>query len=677
MPPKRPHPDDSNETSERTGTVTFSRSRACAECKKHKIRCEWKAGQASCAKCHRSGVECITPDFSQRFIEEDTAWKAATSANIEELQAAVSHILQLNLLPDLASYQARNIKHASSNSPRPLAPLPPDEGSRSTAKMPAPSIAMTRENSQEPEVEHGGEIVPAPMRSLYELTRLKVLGNGAAGKSKGSLLADDFISRGVITLGEAEELFAHYYQKMNQYLWAGLLLTHDNLESLRHSSSMLCTVILTVAAIHKPNKAACLDKCYAELVSLVSANALSRYNSLDDLRALALGAFYLPTLSWRLCRQAVSIATEMNLHRSFQKLTQPTTDHHESARIWYVLFVCDRQFSIAYGRPPMTMEDAAIKNYERILQGPEVLPGDVRLGAQVALFSILTDAYQRFGTDMDQILTEDDFARLRTFNVAVEEWRLVWKRRSDDSPFIGTYPSKGVVLYYYFARFQLNSLAFRGMTSLSAAPLAIERKEAANIAISAAISTLSLIVDEPDLCSGLACVPVFTHTMIAFCAAFLLQVAARWGNSETLSIDVRQVLAHVGRVANVMDEVKQSIGESHLVRHMALGFRKMLKNFRVLEPENGVMHAQHSTNTPIPLADGHGLNMMQYQPQNQHPQQVNGEFSEFQEFDQGDNGETPPTDFLLSMMHEIKGTYGFGFDEQLLNPLDPANMIRW
>lgn len=213
------------------------------------------------------------------------------------------------------------------------------------------------------------------------------------------------------------------------------------------------------------------------------------------------------------------------------------------------------------------------------------------------------------------------------------------------------------------------------MTSLSAVPIAIERKEAANIAISAAISTLSLIVDEPDLCSGLACVPIFTHTMIAFCAAFLLQVAARWGNSATLSIDVRQVLAHIGRVANVMDEVKQSIGDSHLVRHMAGGFRKMLKNFRVLEPENGIIHAQHAENTLIPLAEGHGLNMMHYQP---HPQQGTGEFSEFQEFDQGgENEETPPTDFLLSMMHEIKGTYGFGFDEQLLNPLDPANMIRW
>lgn len=97
-----------------------------------------------------------------------------------------------------------------------------------------------------------------------------------------------------------------------------------------------------------------------------------------------------------------------------------------------MLYVCDCQFSIAYGRPPVTIEDATIKNYEKFLEGPKVVnvPGDIRLSAQVALFRVLTEAYQKFGTDMDQILEDEDFTYLRRFNVAVEEWRLSWEKRS-------------------------------------------------------------------------------------------------------------------------------------------------------------------------------------------------------------------------------------------------------
>lgn len=97
-----------------------------------------------------------------------------------------------------------------------------------------------------------------------------------------------------------------------------------------------------------------------------------------------------------------------------------------------MLYVCDCQFSIAYGRPPVTIEDTTIKNYEMFLEGPKVKPvsGDIRLSAQVALFRVLTEAYQKFGTDMDQVLEDDDFTYLRRLNVAVEEWRLSWEGRS-------------------------------------------------------------------------------------------------------------------------------------------------------------------------------------------------------------------------------------------------------
>lgn len=44
-----------------------------AECKRHKIRCEFRDGETSCTKCLRSGIKCVVNDFSQKFVDDDGA----------------------------------------------------------------------------------------------------------------------------------------------------------------------------------------------------------------------------------------------------------------------------------------------------------------------------------------------------------------------------------------------------------------------------------------------------------------------------------------------------------------------------------------------------------------------------------------------------------------------------
>lgn len=288
---------------------------------------------------------------------------------------------------------------------------------------------MTRENSQEPLLEEP-ELVPAPMGSLYEVTKLRNLRSNHTGEPKSTLMEEDFISRGFIPLQEAEELFVYFSRTLNQLLWGGIILVHTDLTSIRRSSSLLAAAILTVAALHIPNRTDTLNTCYNEFVSLVSGAALTRYHTLDDIRGLCVGAFWLPDLSWKLSGHAVRIATEMNLHQSFLKMTRGKNDQYDRAKLWYLVYVCDHHFSIAYGRPPSIHEDNAIKNYETFLQSPSVVPGDVRMIAHVALFIILTEAYRMYGCDTEQALTEVDFGQLRVFNVAIDQWRLLWQPRS-------------------------------------------------------------------------------------------------------------------------------------------------------------------------------------------------------------------------------------------------------
>lgn len=614
-------------------------------------------------------------DFSQKFVDEDAAyvchaigtlssfyfhvltvpvysWKAQASATLQQLQAAVSQLLRHSGLPDIASFPSPNsavLEHNSGRSPHTPSHVrgPHDEPNRLAPQQAtgatATSMAMTRENSQEGHIDES-ELVMAPMRSLYEVTKLRNLRNNGIEKPKSTLLEEDFISRGHVFLNEAEELYAYFSRVMNQLLWGGIILPHPDLTSVRRASSVMSAAVLTVAALHIPNRTATLNICYNEYVSLVSNMALTRSHTLDDIRGLCVGAFWLSDLSWKLSGQAVRIATELSLHQAFHKMTRGHNDQYERAQLWYLLYVCDHHFSLAYGRPPVIHEDAAIRNYEQFLKCPQAVTGDVRLMGQVALFITLTEAYRTFGTDSEQALNENDFSQLRVYNIAVDQWRLLWQPRSADSPYVRTYPSKGVVLHYHFAKFQLNSLALRAVTPANTPVFSMERKECANTAISAAMACLNLVLDEADVRDAIVGVPIFTHSMVTFCALFLLKVTVNW-NSTYLNIDGRQVRHTVERVIDLMTCV--SAGERHLTRHISRGLTKILERFNAWEGWYG------SANGSVSVSGGR----LDSEPT------LGGANPDHSQNSLSQAGYPPP-----DLIYDMVGTYGFGFDENFLDP---------
>ncbi|KGO44187.1 Transcription factor, fungi [Penicillium expansum] len=639
--PLKRSPDDAGLESPRQNKTRsvprISKARACAECKRHKIRCEFRTGESTCTKCTRSGIKCVVNDFSQKFVDDDGIWKSQANATMRQLQAAVSHLLRQGGLPELSTFAPGDTLNGPSpaesyHGQHPSVDRSQTQASHQEGLGVGVVMDVTREPSPEQDLQDP-DLVPAPMRSLYEVTKLRNLRNNHVEAPKQTLLEEDFISRRLISLHEAEELFAYFSRTMNQLLWGGIILVHRDLTSVRRASTLLSAAVLTVAALHIPNRTETLNRCYGEYVSLVSNMALTRAHTLDDIRGLCVGAFWLSELSWKLSGHAVRIATEMGLHQSYQRLTRGHTDQYERAQLWYLLYVCDHHFSIAYGRPPVIHEDVVIRNYETFLALPMIVPGDIRLLAQVALFMILTEAYRMFGSDTEQALTEEDFGQLRVYNVAVDQWRLLWQPRSADSAYVRTYPSKGVVLHYHFAKFQLNSLSLRALSPSNTPVFSMDRKESANIAISSAMACLNMVLEEPDIRDAIVGVPIFTHTMVTFSAVFLLKVAINW-NTAYLSINARQVRRLVERVIELMNCV--SAGERHLTRHIARGLGKMLERFDSWE---AAWQFQGNNDT---AAEGREV-----------PGGANAMAQGF-----------PPPDLIYGMV----GTYGFGLDENLLDP---------
>jgi hypothetical protein len=576
-------------------------------------------------------------------------------------------------------------------------PSPANAVAETGAAVVVPPMDMTRENSVERDSVDDSGLVTAPMRSLYDLTHIRNLRSSARWvlNSSSKSLDDDFIAQGVVGIAEAEDLFKRYHQHIRLYLWGGVLCPFDTLDAVRRSSTLLAAAVLTIAALHTPGRDEALEKCYTTFVSLSYSACLSRPQNLNDIRALALAAFYLSNLSWKLSGIAVRNAVEMNMHQSFPKLMRGHEDHRDNVRLWYVLYVCEHQFSIAYGRPPIIHQDPAIKNIERFLASPLTQPGDIRLGAQVTLFEILTEAYTTYGSDPASPLSEADFDRLDTFNSSLKQWRQTWQSRSHDSPSIGAYPSKGVVLYYHFARFQLNSLALRGVPSPASALPTTEdvvpffspaRRAAANTAISAATSTLTLLFDEPSLRLAMPAVPIFTHTMLAFAATFLLKMARTWGEASTSSTSTSTTAAEAAalttqnpalvfntplivdlarRAAAFLADVARELSAKHLTRHVVRGIEALLEQLDSVHPPPRTAPAPAPA--PVPAQP--------YTSVAPAPTGAGGGGEPYADIDMDmDAANAHASGFSF---HDLIGSYGFGFDEGFLSQVGAADLEFW
>jgi hypothetical protein len=600
---------------------------------------------------------------------------------IAQLRSAVQQLLRHNRLPDIDMTTEALPQSASGSTAN---PSPANAGAESGAAVVVPPMDMTRENSVERDSVEDSGLVTAPMRSLYDLTRIRNLRSSARWlpNSSSHSLDEDFIAQGVVGIGEAEDLFKRYHQNIRLYLWGGVLCPFDSLEAVRRSSTLLAAAVLTIAALHTPGRDEVLEKCYTTFVSLSYSACLSRPQNLNDIRALTLAAFYLSNLSWKLSGIAVRNAVEMNMHQSFPKLMRGHEDHRDNVRLWYVLYVCEHQFSIAYGRPPIIHEDMAIKNIERFLASPSTKPGDIRLGAQVTLFAILTEAYTTYGSDPASALTEPDFDRLHTFNLALEQWRQTWQPRSHDSPSIGSYPSKGVVLYYHFARFQLNSLALRAIPSpspTSSSTLSPARRAAANIAIAAATSTLTLLFDEPDLGRAMTAVPIFTHTMLAFAATFLLKMARTWGvlaaqdcggHGPGIAFNTALVVGLSRRAAAFLNGVARAVSGKHLTRHIVRGIEALLEQVDALQTLSSKSTTNTNADTTMPIpTPAPGLHF----PSDAHSATATTATTTIAELN-------PSTTADLASgfsFHDLIGSYGFGFDESFLSQVAAADLEFW
>jgi hypothetical protein len=126
------------------------------------------------------------------------------------------------------------------------------------------------------------------------------------------------------------------------------------------------------------------------------------------------------------------------------------------------------------------------------------------------------------------------------------------------------------------------------------------RKKHAEVAISSAISTLRVVLDEPDIQRSLVGIPLYLHSMITFAAVFLLKIAVKGHPGELpssrnrqnsialadLHINIPLVRELVEDIVGLMLSISEQANERHVSHHIARGLGKMLDGFRLWEKRN-------------------------------------------------------------------------------------------
>lgn len=353
---------------------------------------------------------------SSRFSE-------AVVQDLEQMHSALRQVMHRLSLPEPAPLQCASSRDSEGTPPKEDHPANP-----SVHLQPA-----SQDEPHGPSCDNSPKATPedeglpyVPIHSLYTLTKLSALRSPDNPENRRGQTIDDFITRGALSLSDAESLFALYRGRLDRYMY-GIGCRYTTLEETRRKSAILSAAMLTVAALHDPKADAIYGVCSGEFRRLMEKSMFERRIDRDYLRAMCIGSYWLSDLSWMLSGYAIRRAAECNLHNSYaQAIKEQSAEAADCARLWYILYICDQHLATLYGRPSIVQEDTSIQGWEKFLESPVSTDEDKRLTGQVALVSILRNIRELFGTDKGEPIPRVYLNHISHFRRQLDQWYDRW-----------------------------------------------------------------------------------------------------------------------------------------------------------------------------------------------------------------------------------------------------------
>ncbi|KAF4968287.1 hypothetical protein FZEAL_10408 [Fusarium zealandicum] len=548
--------------------------KACAACRKHKIKCLMDESGPPCRRCSERNLGCVLSKSLQTIIDEKSQFSDAVVQDLEQMHAALKQVMAKLSLPELPALQSANSREAEGT--------PPKEENPANATR---RLSASQDEHHGPSCDNSPKATPedeglpyVPIHSLYTLTKLSALRSPENPKSQKCRAIDDFIARGALPLSDAESLFALYRDRLDRYMY-GIGCRYMTLDELRRKSPILSAATLTVAALHDPNADGFYGVCSGELRRLMEKSMFERRIDRDYLRAMCIASYWLSDLSWMLSGYAIRRAAECNLHNSYnQAIKEQSQEAADCARLWYILYICDQHLATLYGRPSIVQEDSSIQGWEKFLESPVSTEEDKRLTGQVALVSILRNIRELFGTDKGEPTPRVYLNHISQFRRQLDQWYDRWfKDLPEQWPQIGSFPRKGTILHYNFAQIHLYSHIFRGLSADD--PIPHYFLDCATKAVSAATAIIDLIITDPDVAVGIVGMPSYMLSMTAFACMFLIKVALKYGGDL-----IERQKVHDLTTSLVSQFRSLPTGKWHLANLMAGGLERMTGTLNSVAP---------------------------------------------------------------------------------------------
>ncbi|RGP75106.1 transcriptional activator of proteases prtt [Fusarium longipes] len=513
--------------------------KACAACRKHKIKCLMDESGPPCRRCSERNLGCVLSKSLQTIMDEKSQFSESVVQDLEQMHSALRQVMNKLSLPELPPLQSINSRDAEGSPPK-------DDNPSNTTNH----LTISQDEFRGPSCDNSPKATPedeglpyVPIHSLYTLTKLSALRSPDNPEAQRGNVINDFIARGALSLADAESLFALYRDRLDRYMY-GIGCRYMTLEELRRKSPILSAATLTVAALHDPKADSIYGICSGEFRRLMEKSMFERRIDRDYLRAMCIASYWLSDLSWMLSGYAIRRAAECNLHNSYnQAIKEQSQEAADCARLWYILYICDQHLATLYGRPSIVQEDSSIQGWEQFLKSPVANEEDKRLTGQVVLVSILRNIRELF-----------------------EQWTQ-----------IGSFPRKGTILHYNFAQIHLYSHIFRGLSG--DAPIPHYFLDCAMQAVTAATAIIDLIITDPDVALGIVGMPSYMLSMTAFACMFLIKVAVKYGSDL-----IERQRVHDLTTSLVRQFRSLKAGKWHLANLMAGGLERMTATLAAVEP---------------------------------------------------------------------------------------------
>lgn len=233
-----------------------------------------KEGQTQCARCKKRGLSCTVNKSLQMILQSDVEWKQHIDRKLRSMEIALGKAGIEIIDEDDMDEDEESPEHYGSTP--------------ATARLSQAPVTQAEKQ--------GYEIVMDPDSGPAAIPGSVVSPIAIPGLENGNRAQQDIISRGIVTVQQAQGYLDIYQNRLDHFLYR-IIDDRKNLNEVRAASPILLAAICAVGSLHLNTPD--FEKLYQEFVSIAAAQTFSRRNNVDDIRGLCVAAFWLSDVSWR------------------------------------------------------------------------------------------------------------------------------------------------------------------------------------------------------------------------------------------------------------------------------------------------------------------------------------------------------------------------------------------